>query len=55
MKQILPPIETLLTDIKLIFLNPYHYTYVLQKEDNFIYLYDEMTMDVVGKSKIPFN
>jgi hypothetical protein len=55
MRLISPPIDTLLTDIKLIFLNPYHYTYVLQKEDNFIYLYDEMTMDIVGKSKVPFN
>lgn len=31
MKIIAPPVETILTDIKLIFLNPYHYTYVLQK------------------------
>jgi hypothetical protein len=55
MRQISPPIDTLLTDVKLIFLNPYHYTNVIQKEDNFIYLYDEMTMDFVGKSKVPFN
>jgi hypothetical protein len=31
MRLITPPIETILTDIKLIFLNPYHYIYVLQK------------------------
>jgi hypothetical protein len=55
MRVIHPPVETILTDIKLIFLNPYHYTYVLQKEDNYIYLYDELTMDIVGKSKVSFN
>jgi len=27
---------------------------VIQKEDNYIYLYDEMTMEIIGKSKFPF-
>ena len=44
MKLLNPKTEVVLTGVKSIYLNPYHYTYVIQKEDNFIYLYDEMTM-----------
>ncbi len=55
MNVITPKIEVILTGIKSIYLNPYHYTYVIQKEDNYIYLYDEMTMEIVGRSKVPFS
>ena len=55
MKIITPKIETIFTGVKAIYQNPYHYVYVIQKEDNFIYLYDEMTMEYIGKSKVPFN
>jgi hypothetical protein len=44
MKVLTATTEKLLEGVKSIFLNPYHYTYVIHKEDGFIYLYDEMTM-----------
>jgi len=55
MKLITPQIQTLMTDIKAIYQHPYHYTYVVQQMDNYIYLYDEMTMEYIGRSKVPFN
>lgn len=33
-------------------MNPFHYTYVLQKIDGHVYLYDQMTMRQVGKTKL---
>jgi len=55
MKLLVPKTEVVLTGVKSIYLNPYHYTYVIQKEDNYIYLYDEMTMEIIGKTKVPFS
>lgn len=54
MKVLTAATEKLLEGVKSIFLNPYHYTYVIHKEDGFIYLYDEMTMEFVGKTKSAF-
>lgn len=55
MKQLSPKNEIILSGVKSVYLNPYHYTYVIQKEDNHIYLYDEMTMEIIGKTKVAFN
>jgi hypothetical protein len=55
MKPIYPKVECLLSDVKYIYQHPYHYTYAIQKTDNYIYLYDEMTLEIVGRTKVPFN
>ena len=44
MKVLTAATEKLLVGVKSVFLNPYHFTYVIHKEYGFIYLYDEMTM-----------
>jgi len=41
--------------VKYIYQHPYHYTYVIQKTDNHIYLYDEKTIEYIGKTKLPFH
>ena len=48
-----PKMQTLIKDVKCIYQHPYHYTYVIQKIDNYIYLYDQMTLDYIGKTKVP--
>lgn len=44
-----------MNDIKSIYQHPSHYTYAIQRTDNYIYLYDEMTMETVGRTRVPFN
>ena len=55
MKAITPKSTSLLSNIRSIYQHPYHYTYVLHKTDNFVYLYDELSVEVVGRTKVAFS
>ena len=50
---ITPKLDLLFSEVRSIYQHPYHYTYVLQRMDNYIYLYDEMTMENIGRTKVP--
>lgn len=52
LQQITANIETFLEEVKGIYQHPLHYTYILHKNDGYLHLYDQATMDIVGKTKV---
>jgi hypothetical protein len=40
------------TCVQQIYIHPLHFTHLVHKEDNYIYLYDELSMSKLGKTKV---
>lgn len=51
-QEITVKIEPFIEEVKCIYQHPLHYTYILHKNDGFLHLYDQATMEIVGKTKV---
>lgn len=48
--------ELLVASVRALFQNPHHhYTFVVQRDNNFLYFYDDKTMTCIGVSKGPIH